>query len=677
MDSPFEGLLLSKKEQESLQEAGLPSSQALLDYLPKRYEDRRSFDQRPLLEEGRDMCLKGIITDFRQRQHGRPNKFIEAVFVIQGQELSLGGRIGLRWFNMPYIGNMIAVGMKVILYGRIKESRSGFVIDHPEFEVIQEDGENSIHIDRIVPIYKNIKGISQRRLREIFWEICCKLPDLSPRDFLIPDYPISRANLLHTVHFPQEVAEAETARRSFALEEFFLLQLNVLWEKKKIKQNAGISQGSRTKLLKEFYHTLPFDLTNAQKRSIKEVIKDLRSPQPMHRLLQGDVGSGKTFVAICAMLLAVDSGYQTALMAPTQILAEQHYLTVKKWLAPLGVRIRLKTGSRDELSYYDATSEDAQIIIGTHALLYDKVKFDKLSLVIIDEQHRFGVEQRRKLIQQSSIAPDVLVMTATPIPRTLTLSIYGDLDVSLIDELPPGRQKIVSAVRCKPKVSEVTKFLKDHISEGRQAYLVYPLVEESENLKAGSVITEHEKWAKRLKPYQVELLHGKLKGEEKDAIMQRFHSGESAALVSTTVIEVGVDVPNANIMLIYDAERFGLAQLHQLRGRVGRGQHKSYCVLISNAKDKQSLEKLSILAKTSDGFALAEADLTMRGPGEVLGTSQSGLKKFKYIEFFTDQKLIYEARYNAEIVLEKDPNLSKFSHLKPYLKSLDEGLDIN
>ena len=507
-------------------------------------------------------------------------------------------------------------------------------------------------------------------------DVLNRLGTLPIRKFLMPTQSVDRTVQLQRVHFPAEITEAEGAKRTFALEEFFILQLNVLWQKKKIKRVPGIRQGERVELLTAFYKTLPFDFTSAQKRSVKEVVKDLRSSQPMHRLLQGDVGSGKTFVAICAMLLAVDSGHQAAMMAPTQILAEQHYATVKKWLEPLGVRIRLKTGTKEENSY--ASSElKPQILIGTHALLYGGVSFDDLSLVIIDEQHRFGVEQRRRLIQQSSIAPDVLVMTATPIPRTLTLSIYGDLDVSIIDELPPGRQKIVSAVRCKPKVSEVTKFLKDHFTKGRQAYLVYPLVEESENLKAGAVISEHEKWVKRLKPYKVELLHGKLKGEEKDTIMQRFRSTESSALVSTTVIEVGVDVPNANIILIYDAERFGLAQLHQLRGRVGRGEHKSYCVLISNAKDEQSLEKLNILASTSDGFALAEADLKLRGPGEVLGTSQSGVKELKYIEFFTDQKLIYEAREMAESLLERDPELNENLYLKPYIIEKETGLDIN
>ncbi len=380
----------------------------------------------------------------------------------------------------------------------------------------------------------------------------------------------------------------------------------------------------------------------------------------MNRLLQGDVGSGKTFVAMCAMLLAVDSGCQAALMAPTQILAEQHYLTFTKWLAPLGLKVGLATaGRREEI-------QDARIIIGTHALLYDKVEFDDLGLVVIDEQHKFGVAQRGKLIQRG-IMPDVLVMTATPIPRTLTLTLYGDLDVSILDELPAGRGKIISGVRVKPKVSEMTRFLTEQLEEGRQVYLVYPLVEESESVKATSVIEAHPKWQKRFKHFEVELLHGKMPPEEKDAAMTRFRDGKSEVLVATTVIEVGVDVPNANVMVIFNAERFGLAQLHQLRGRIGRGEHKSYCILETDGKNPEALEKLNILAGTLDGFKIAEEDLRIRGPGEVLGKRQSGVGELRFVEYLADTSLIREAREVAEEVLREDPGLEKHPYLKDWL----------
>ena len=386
----------------------------------------------------------------------------------------------------------------------------------------------------------------------------------------------------------------------------------------------------------------------------------MRSERAMNRLLQGDVGSGKTFVALCAMLMAVDAGNQAALMAPTQILAEQHWLTFCKWLEPLGVKVGLLTGARDE----DASGAD--ILIGTHALIYDRAEFERLSLVVIDEQHKFGVLQRGRLIQQG-IAPDVLVMTATPIPRTLTLTIYGDLDVSVLDERPAGRGKIVTGVRVKPKVSEVTKFLKGELEKGRQIYLVYALVEDSASVKAQAATVEFPKWQKRLKDWEVELLHGKMAPEEKDAVMARFRANETQVLVATTVIEVGVDVPNANVMVIWNSERFGLAQLHQLRGRIGRGEHKSYCILSSDGKSGQ--EKLEVMAKTDDGFKIAEADLTLRGPGEVLGTIQSGLGELVFAEFLADVDMVREARRLADDVLKRDPMLDGYPLLRKIAES--------
>jgi ATP-dependent DNA helicase RecG len=390
-------------------------------------------------------------------------------------------------------------------------------------------------------------------------------------------------------------------------------------------------------------------------------------------LLQGDVGSGKTFVAMAAMLSAIGSGCQAALMAPTQILAEQHYLTFRRWLDPLGIRITLRTGNREDVNL---AHDEPQIIIGTHALLYDSVTFRDLGLVVIDEQHKFGVAQRAGLIRQG-VMPDVLVMTATPIPRTLTMTLYGDLDVSLLDEKPPGRGKVVTAVRVAAKQAEVTRFVKDQLSQGRQAYLVYSLVEESESLKVESATEAFEKWRKRLGRYEVGLIHGKLRPEEKQAVMERFRSGDLHALVATTVIEVGVDVPNASVMILHHAERFGLAQLHQLRGRIGRGGHKGYCVLLTDGKNPDAMEKLNVLVKSSDGFEIAEADLRLRGPGNVLGTIQSGLSNLRFSDFLSDFPLLFSARSHADLILSEDPCLDgKYRNLRKLIDRPDSEVHL-
>ena len=475
---------------------------------------------------------------------------------------------------------------------------------------------------------------------------------------------------LRAVHFPESIEIAKSAGRRFALEEFFAVQLNVLWRRKNHHRLEGRSHGRKTTLLKKFYASLPFDLTGAQKRSIREIIEDMRDPRPMARLMQGDVGSGKTFVAMAAMLMAVDSGSQAALMAPTQILAEQHFLTFRKWLEPLGVRIALRTASRDECTHEDDFVRP-QMVIGTHALIHGGGNFEDLGLVVIDEQHKFGVGQRAALIGKGR-APDVLVMTATPIPRTLTMTLYGDLDVSVLDEKPPGRGQVVTAVRVSAKQSDVTAFVKGKLAEGRQAYLVYPLVEESEGIKVESAVEAHAKWKKRLSGHEVGLIHGKLKPDEKERVMQNFRDGKISVLVATSVIEVGVDVPNASLMVVHHADRFGMAQLHQLRGRIGRGGNKGYCILLSDGKNPEGMEKLKVLEGTGDGFEIAEADLRLRGPGDVLGTTQSGLAELKFVEFLADPSLIREAGQLASQVLAADPDLDgKHASLRGLIHELE------
>lgn len=647
--------LLPEREVTALAAAGYLTVVQVIGHLPKRYEDRRRFDAFPIQPSPEAVCLRGTVIDASMKHLGSHHRYYEAVIIDGSGGVFGSGKITCRWYNMPFVQKIVASGQEVCVYGKVKDVKGRLIIDHPEFEVLRDVDEESIHLERIVPIYKNISGISQRRLREIIHLLLCQIEPATLELSCVLNNVLTKVVAYRDVHFPEAIDSAKAARRQFALEEFFLLQLNVLWRRSRYREQTGRELGKRTAYLKQFYASLPFDFTGAQKRSIKEILVDLRSQRPMNRLLQGDVGSGKTFVAMATMLLAIDSGCQAALMAPTQILAEQHYLTFKQWLDPLGIKIALRTGNRNEVNHLEFQGEP-QIIIGTHALLYDPVSFRDLGLVVIDEQHKFGVAQRASLIKQG-IVPDVLVMTATPIPRTLTMTIYGDLDVSLLDEKPPGRGKIITAIRVAAKQTDVTKFVKDQLNQGRQAYLVYPLVEESETLKAESATEAYGKWQKRLGNQTVGLIHGKLRPEEKEMVMRRFREGEIAALVSTTVIEVGVDVPNASVMILHHAERFGLAQLHQLRGRIGRGGHKGFCVLLTDGKNPESMEKLKVLEQYSDGFEIAEADLRLRGPGDVLGAMQSGLSDLRFADFLADTVLLREARTLAEQVLAEDPNL--------------------
>lgn len=657
---------LSTKESQALESVGFTTIADLLAHFPKRYEDRRQFDAFPTLPTGKPVCLHGGVIDAGTKGFGK-TRFYEAVIMDGSGGVFGSGKLTCRWFNMPFMSKVIAAGQEVIAYGKVKEQAGRLIIDHPEIEVVSDDGEETIHLNRIVPIYKNISGLNQRRLREIIHNVaadCIRHAEHNPLPFPFPVTGTNRTADLFETHFPTSAETGKAARRRFALESFFTLQLNVVWQRTRHLSHNGRVLGKKTTLLTAFYHSLPFDLTGAQKRSIKEIIADMREPRPMNRLLQGDVGSGKTFVAMASMLLAIDSGADAALMAPTQILAEQHFLTFRKWLEPLGVNLVLRTAAkREEI----APAHGPTLFIGTHALLYDESLFTDLGLVVIDEQHKFGVVQRAALIRQGTL-PDVLVMTATPIPRSLTMTIYGDLDVSLLDEKPAGRGKIITALRTKPKQQDITDFVKAQLAEGRQAYLVYPLVEESDAVKAESATEAFPKWQKRLGAENVGLIHGKLRPEEKDAVMEDFRSGKTKALVATTVIEVGVDVPNANLMILHHAERFGLAQIHQLRGRIGRGEHKSYCVLVTDTKLPEAIEKLNILAASSDGFEIAEADLRLRGPGDILGTAQSGLTDLRFADFITDTELIRQARALADKVFQEDPDLTGFhANLRPFI----------
>jgi ATP-dependent DNA helicase RecG len=495
-----------------------------------------------------------------------------------------------------------------------------------------------------------------------------KFPDWLKEKYTLVD----RFEAIEKLHVPPKDAGAEFIdqkspfHRRVIFEEFFWLELYLAAKKTGIKKEGAPAFRPQTALVEKLQKNLPFQLTGAQLRAFEEIKKDLAKPHPMHRLVQGDVGSGKTLVALMASLVAIENKFQAAIMVPTEILAEQHEQNARKFLEPLGIQVGILTGSMKQSernqTYEDLKSGKIQVCVGTHALIQEAVEFANLGLVIIDEQHRFGVHQR-SLLKQKGVSPHFLVMTATPIPRTLAMTVYGDLDVSVIDELPPGRSPIITRVTFESKRAQVMKFLNEQLEKGRQAYVVYPLVEESEKIDLKNAMTEYERLKTELPNVAIGLLHGKMKPDEKDEVMRRFRANEFQVLVATTVIEVGVDVPNANLMIIEHAERFGLSQLHQLRGRVGRGEHKSYCVLmLGKAVSDESRQRCEIMEKTTDGFKISEADLEIRGPGEFLGARQSGLTGFKMANLVRDVKILQEARAAAFEVFEQDPQLASGEH---------------
>jgi ATP-dependent DNA helicase RecG len=645
-----------------LERLGLSTVGALLLHFPRRYEDRRQFDRFPAGAGDEPVCVCGVVKKTTLRRiRGRQRMFDT---LIEDEDANaFSGRLVCRWFNAHWVEKVIAEGHRLVVYGRVKATGTNLVMAHPEFEVVDDDGEDSIHLKRIVPIHAATEGLSPRIIRRIVWDVLERLEDEAVGQLVPPRLDATpKSWALRQMHFPKSWEDLAKARKHLVLEEFLAMQLAVCAKRAELKAERGEPHCGPGNLIRRLHETLPFRLTGAQERAIAGIRDDLASPRPMNRLLHGDVGSGKTLVAMSAMLLCVEAGFQAALMAPTQILAEQHYLNFRRLLEPLGIRISLRTGARKEdgggMPLFDGgvAESEPQILIGTHALLYEGAGFTRLGLVVIDEQHKFGVMQRARLREQGS-APDVLVMTATPIPRTLTMTYYGDLDISTLDEMPEGRGRIVTAVRSVEKLPDAAKFIREHIEAGRQAYIVYPLVEESVRLEAKAATAEFEKWRELLAPFPCELLHGRVPPEEKDAVMERFRGGQTKALIATTVIEVGIDVPNANCMLIENAERFGLAQLHQLRGRIGRGGHKSYCILLASNHDPGAMEKLGILERTADGFEIAEADLRLRGPGDLLGTAQSGLPPLRLGDLFCDADLMKLARNHAFLIFERDPRL--------------------
>jgi len=845
----------------------------LLTHYPRRWEDRHQFPHFPREESDGPICLCGEVVKTSVRRFGGWKKIFEAT-LEEATPNALSEPLVCRWFNLHYIQKMIATGQRLVVFGKPKVRGKRMCMDHPEFEVIEDDAEMSIHFRRITPIYPATEGLSQRVLRGMIYRLLNELSDQPLETFLPPELATGdRRSALRAIHFPETWEARDAAREHLVLTEFFALQMLIASRRSESAIRTTEPHCGNGVLLDRFVEALPFALTKAQSRVIAEIRHDLAAPHQMNRLLQGDVGSGKTVVAIAAMLLAIEAGCEAALMAPTQVLAEQHYEVLRRWLDPLGIRITLRTGARQEesgplplfaradlgsarlqragdgilpsrtlpeselasgaqysrrrLPHFEkpwaiyaitittagrrclspqartivlnawrhfhnsryelfalcvmpdhlhglfqpwpknetpesettfwsltelmhslksftareinrleekrgavwekesfdryirsdrdlaekfhyilrnpwdsgvaqpgqdyqwiwtpedelrisgssspqnaATStlqacapqaiphEEPHIIVGTHALLYEGVSFSNLGLVVIDEQHKFGVAQRARLTEREPV-PDVLVMTATPIPRTLTMTVYGDLDVSIIDEMPRNRGKIVTAVRDMETLPEVLTFLREQLERGRQLYVVYPLIDESEKLDAKAAAAEYESWRERLRSFQCELLHGRIPALEKQEIMERFRHGQTQALISTTVIEVGVDVPNATIMLIENAERFGLSQLHQLRGRVGRGEHKSYCILLTSDQSAETTAKLSVLEKTSNGFDVAEADWELRGPGDLLGTAQSGLPALNIGNLKSDAHLMRRARAVAKSIFANDPALER------------------
>jgi ATP-dependent DNA helicase RecG len=650
----------------ALRRLGIETVEDLLTHFPRRHEDRTEFPEFPREESDVPICLCGEVVKTSLRRFGGWKKIFEAT-LQESNPNALSEPLVCRWFNLHYVQKMIATGQRMVVFGKPRLRGKRICMDHPEFEVIENDEEISIHFRRITPIYPATEGLSQRVLRSMIYRLLNELPStdaglerLTPSNLAKGE----RRDAIRAIHFPASREARDAAHEHLVLTEFFAMQMLIASRRADASIRRGEKHCGAGELLNRFLKSLPFQLTDAQSKVIHEIRHDLAASHPMNRLLQGDVGSGKTAVAIAAMLLAVEGGYQAAFMAPTQILAEQHYDVLRRWLESLGVSVALRTAARQEetgpLPLFgcvgDSVREEPQIIVGTHALLYDKVSFSNLGLVVIDEQHKFGVAQRARLSAHEP-APDVLVMTATPIPRTLTMTIYGDLDVSTIDEMPRNRGKIVTAVRDQSKLGEVLSFLRTQLEAGRQLYVIYPLIDESEKLDAKAAAAEYELWRERLHPFRCDLLHGRIPPSKKQEIMERFRSGGTNALISTTVLEVGVDVPNASVMLIENAERFGLAQLHQLRGRIGRGEHKSYCILLTSAPAKEASAKLAVLERTRDGFEVAEADWELRGPGDLLGTAQSGLPALKIGNLKTDAHLMRRARASAVSILEKDPRL--------------------
>ena len=687
---------------EILKKKNLVTVEDALYFLPRLYQDRRQIKTISQLSVGQVETVMGTVLHAEMTPYRRRRTF----------QLTVGDQTGTlvaKWFNFNprFMKGKFNKGMRLILFGEVKLYQFQKEIHHPELEILgEEDSESpaentappagqdeSLHFGRVVPVYSETEGLYQRQ-RTIRRIMKNAVDHFAAKEFSgIPEEICRRQNLIpladafRRAHYPdadENIAllnEGKSpAHRRLIFDEFFFLELGLALRRSGTLMENGIPFPITHRLTKQLRSLLPFALTPAQERVLAEIESDMRKPSPMNRLLQGDVGSGKTIVALLAGLMAMEGGYQVAIMAPTEILAEQHYLNIRPLVENLGFRATLLTGSLKRFekdgSYAGIRAGEVQVVIGTHALIQEKVEFQRLGLAIIDEQHKFGVMQRATL-KKKGLTPDVLVMTATPIPRTLAMTLYGDLEVSVIDQLPPGRVAITTRVFQEKERFRVYRALREEIAKGKQAYVVYPLVEESERLDLKDATQMAKSLQREIFPeFKIGLIHGRMKSEEKETIMADFKAGRIQILVSTIVIEVGIDVPNASVMVIEHAERFGLSQLHQLRGRVGRGKDPSQCLLIAQyPRSEEAQRRLRVMEQTTDGFKIAEEDLDIRGPGELMGTQQSGLPDFRVANFVRDIQLLNEARKEAFGVIAQDPILSMPEHyfMKETLKERWKG----
>lgn len=643
-----------------LYKLGIESLQDLLEHYPREYEDRRKVIKISEIEmEEENNIIAQIASQPQIMKKG-------GLIIVSCRIKDDTGSIFATFYGQPYMKNQFHVGELYNFYGKVKRKYGKIEMESPEYEKI-DYAEGVAKASRITPIYPVTKGISQKVIRQYIGRgleeglplVKDDLPDKIRHQYGL----MGKAAAISHIHFPKSDEAFFEARKRLVFEELFMLQMSLHLLKADFgKKSAGIKKSLPIDF-KDFISSLPYELTGAQKRVLNEIIKDMKSDQAANRLVQGDVGSGKTVVAAVSLFVAVRNGMQGALMAPTEVLARQHHEFLEEILSPFGIGVALLTGSTTKKQKRELLEklqqEEIHIVVGTHALIEDPIEMPKLGLVITDEQHRFGVRQRLKLSEKGQ-TPDVIVMTATPIPRTLALILYGDMDISIIDELPPGRQPIKTNAVDSAYHPRIYTFMEKQIDEGRQCYVICPMVEENDKQGELKSVIEYATFLQEqvFKRYAVGYLHGKMKPKEKNEIMERFAKGEIQILVSTTVIEVGVNVPNSTVMLIENAERFGLAQLHQLRGRVGRGKHQSYCVLVSDSKNKVTRERLKIMEQSTDGFVIADTDLKLRGPGEFFGTRQHGLPEMKIANLYSDAKVLKLAQAAVEKILKEDPELN-------------------
>lgn len=658
---------------EKLSHLGVQTVWELLYLFPRRYDDYTLMKPIGRVAHGEQVTVIGTIWETRARRN-RNNQVVVQSVISDGS-----GSIQATWYGQPWLAEKLRAGQQIVLSGKVEQFLGRPVFNSPEWEPVDLE---PLRTRRIVPIYPLTEGLNSHRLRE--WmqtavaQWVAKLPDPLPSSIRHRHNLLTLAHAIQQVHFPDSQEMLAKARRRLAFDELFLLQLGVQGQKRQWQGQPGLPLPVSPEVLAEFEAALPFPLTGAQKRVIGEIMADLASQQPMNRLLQGDVGAGKTVVAAAAMLTAVKTGAQAALMAPTEILAEQHFRGLSQLLTPMGIEMAVLTGRTSAAAktavYEGLASGHIQIVIGTHALIQESVQFQNLVLAVIDEQHRFGVDQRQALRQKGAKPidvdstavgqpnPHILVMSATPIPRTLALSIYGDLSLSVLDEMPPGRQEIKTRWLRSSERERAYNFVRREVAQGRQAFIIYPLVEETEKVDAKAAVEEYTRLQEEIFPdLKLGLVHGRLRPNEKEEAMRAFYNGETHILVATSVIEVGVDVPNSTVMVIEGANRFGLAQLHQFRGRVGRGQHQSYCILIADSTSIESEERLQALEQSNDGFVLAEKDLELRGPGQFFGQRQSGIPELKMASLL-DMTLVEKTREEAIALCQADPELEQPQH---------------